>query len=366
MSISKAVAKDVGDVLGIDWRRVPLEEFRRGLEVELEHGRAHEDTNITDDDLVLTGKIALAHLHEFYDYYTRLDMLEARAKAGLAPNPPWANRILSANADRIAARFGSDALALLSEWREPKPAYEELGCGHYGCVYPTKRKGVVLKLTSDPTEAWFVAVSKKAKLDTTGLVRYFDAAALPETYRGRPVFVIWREEAFDVGALRRELFTVKDRYEFGARNLLARRLEVFKFWANKARLEVRAAEKAGKKAELLAGIRDLGNRDTWHWVEGEEIHVQVPRTRDAGLRLSVYLEALQICAVMMQNEYLSDSIGQALGDCLELGIVLADVHLGNIGRVHREDYTKPPWIITDPGHAFPINTKFDQIKLESL
>jgi len=74
-------AKRIGNNLGIDWGQVDLEEFRRGLEVELEHGARDPETNVTNDDLTLTGKIALAHLREFADYYTRLDKMEAEAEA---------------------------------------------------------------------------------------------------------------------------------------------------------------------------------------------------------------------------------------------------------------------------------------------
>jgi hypothetical protein len=51
-----------------------------GLEVELEHGRRDPATNVTGDDPILTGKIALAHLNEFPDYYTRLGRMEAEAE----------------------------------------------------------------------------------------------------------------------------------------------------------------------------------------------------------------------------------------------------------------------------------------------
>jgi len=70
----------IGDELAIDWSEVDLEEFRIGLGVELEHGTQDPETNVTDDDEILTGKIALAHLREFPDYYTRLERLEAEAE----------------------------------------------------------------------------------------------------------------------------------------------------------------------------------------------------------------------------------------------------------------------------------------------
>ena len=72
-------ARRIGDSLSIDWTRVDLEQFRVGLFVELEHGTRDPETNVTNDDVSLTGKIALAHLREFPDYYTRLAALEAEA-----------------------------------------------------------------------------------------------------------------------------------------------------------------------------------------------------------------------------------------------------------------------------------------------
>jgi hypothetical protein len=79
--MSAEEARSLGDTLGLDWSAVDLEQFRRGLEVELEHGAHDPETDVTHDDLFLTGKIAWAHLKEFPDYYTRLDKLEEEADA---------------------------------------------------------------------------------------------------------------------------------------------------------------------------------------------------------------------------------------------------------------------------------------------
>jgi hypothetical protein len=84
--LSADEARQVASTLGIDLKKVDLEQFRRGLEVELEHGARDPETNVTNDDIFLTGKIAWAHLKEFRDYYTRLDKLEAEADAY------WASR----------------------------------------------------------------------------------------------------------------------------------------------------------------------------------------------------------------------------------------------------------------------------------
>ena len=80
---SSKEARSVGTQLKIDWSQIDLEQFRRGLEVELEHGAIDSETNVTGDNLVLTGKIAWAHLKEIRDYYTRLDHMEAEAEGKL-------------------------------------------------------------------------------------------------------------------------------------------------------------------------------------------------------------------------------------------------------------------------------------------
>lgn len=78
-------ARRVGERIGIDWASAAFEvdQFRAGMEVELEHGCQDPATDVTHDDPVLTGKIALAHLNEFPDYYVRLERMEREAKKDL-------------------------------------------------------------------------------------------------------------------------------------------------------------------------------------------------------------------------------------------------------------------------------------------
>ena len=78
-SFSTGEAKRVGEALGIDWSKFDVEQFRMGMDVELEHGLVNPQTNLTNEDEIMTGKIALAHLNEFSDYYTRLKKMEKEA-----------------------------------------------------------------------------------------------------------------------------------------------------------------------------------------------------------------------------------------------------------------------------------------------
>ena len=81
-SFTAQEARTIGQEIGIDWSSAPfdVEQFRVGMDVELEHGLRDPATNVTDDDPLSTGKIALAHLNEFADYYTRLAKMEADAE----------------------------------------------------------------------------------------------------------------------------------------------------------------------------------------------------------------------------------------------------------------------------------------------
>lgn len=76
---TKEEAKKIGEKLGIKWKDFNVEQFRKGVNVELEHGRVNKTTNITNDNPLMSGKIALAHLNEFPDYYSRLEKLEKKA-----------------------------------------------------------------------------------------------------------------------------------------------------------------------------------------------------------------------------------------------------------------------------------------------
>ena len=80
--ISNSIAKQVGHILGIDFKSYPLKLWTKAMNIELEHGSSSGNsiTNVTNDDLLLTGKIALAHILEYPDYYQRLIKMEKEAK----------------------------------------------------------------------------------------------------------------------------------------------------------------------------------------------------------------------------------------------------------------------------------------------
>lgn len=82
MPFTDEQAKSIGTSIGIDWSSSPfdVDQFRRGLDVELEHGSRDPVTDVTTNDPSVTGKIAWAHLREFPDYYDRLEVMEQEAE----------------------------------------------------------------------------------------------------------------------------------------------------------------------------------------------------------------------------------------------------------------------------------------------
>lgn len=97
-SFTRDEALEIAEKIGIDWDQEPfdVDQFRMGLDVELEHGAHDPKTNVTNDDPITTGKIALAHLNELPDYYSRLEKMEEEGEAALEAsrsddNPPTEN-----------------------------------------------------------------------------------------------------------------------------------------------------------------------------------------------------------------------------------------------------------------------------------
>jgi hypothetical protein len=96
-SVSAEEASTILDIVNTEGMRIPLEAFRKGLEVELEHGTRFEDANVTNNHPILTGKIVVAHLKETMDYYERIDVAEIEGDLLKA--------ILSKNVEKIESKY---------------------------------------------------------------------------------------------------------------------------------------------------------------------------------------------------------------------------------------------------------------------
>ena len=291
------------------------------------------------------------------------------------PNPAWVDKVFRTYGRELAARVGADLLPTTSK---------EYGCGHYGCVYPTSRPDVVVKVTSDATEAAFVAAALSLGEMPEGIVHYKHLFQVPESYRRRPVFVLWREDARDVGkvtayrvgseddpavqlGLRKLNVDANDQesaYERQARRELANRLTQFKGYASLVRKAFVDSN------DWPAALADAKRMEDWAW---REVSIDefsgtvagISRMRGAQ-RLAAAIRACEIVAELMATEYASADIGSAFEFYMQHGMLLADVHHNNVGRVVREHHSRPFWVITDPGHMVPLDPKWMTVEVEQL
>lgn len=283
-----------------------------------------------------------------------------------AASPPWVTKAVSANFPTIQQGVADKSMLPLVD-RGSKGTYKlrnVFGCGHFGCVAETGNPDVVFKITSDPAEATFVASSIAMKDETFGVVRYYAITQLLGSLRGRPIWAIWREAAFDVGeVLGYAAKKPSDGYERRSQAEAFRRIMSFKLVGNLLRETI---ARARSPEETLQKGFDAWKRnrfeieDVDHLIHGEydspgRDGISMARRRYKGFEIVGWcLEALQVVSQMMANEPFAAEVGSALEFYLDRGIVLADVHSGNIGRVNREDYTTPVVVITDPGHMIAL------------
>jgi hypothetical protein len=226
-------------------------------------------------------------------------------------NPPWVDEILSENWDELEHVLPASllpqaqitiSLARGQRRRQSRltiPREADYGCGHFGCVMATNSPGIVCKITTDESEALFVerawAIFGRPPHDRwpAGIVHYYKIVGLEAADTGRQTWLLWRDEAWDVG---------QPSFNTDA-------LEGYRYLAKAIRADV--LEAGGLSTELKSRI--------------------VPQVKEAIdlIKASKHLHA----------------IGEALEAFLTHEMILADVHSGNIGRNQKEQ-----WVITDPGH----------------
>lgn len=269
--------------------------------------------------------------------------------------------------------------------RRGKVTLTEYGCGHYGCVLPTVDDNVVMKITSDESEAFFVACALgRAGLDE-GLAQYMAIRAFPvgTLHKGRRVFVLWREAARDVGTKPPKPWgydTQKDDYLRRSVNEVQGLLWAFQSSARVVREAHLAVKKRPDAAELLE-LASQATDDGWDWAAenfedltkfSARYEPVIARKLRGMKQPQRYGYALAVCrqaAEHMENTYLSDLVGGALSFYLEKGLLLADVHENNLGRVDRVDEDgrpNSPLVITDPGHAVALDERWREVIIKEL
>lgn len=269
----------------------------------------------------------------------------------------WVDRNLRSAWDRIAAQVPDSWMPQLIPGR--KFMIKELGCGHYGCVAPVAEPDMVFKLTSDVTEARFVVMAQTLP-ETEGIVRYFKIFALGGAeHRRRPLFVLWRQDAKDIGLLSPlrlgwgyNIGKFVEQYsydEYQIRNIKEGFLYIENFlnWAREVREKMIKLLKRVPRAEALGAV----------WLAFENADPEAdPRYFKGVPRIGVALRKCWENAMLLQNTDVVYPLGAALGNYLDEGILLADVHTNNIGRDQNNQL-----VITDPGHAVEFHPRWTEL-----
>lgn len=234
---------------------------------------------------------------------------QLHANPALLNNPAWVTRTLAKTFEQLEEKVPAKWLPKLEDVTSARSTLKgqthELGCGAYGCVLPTLDPKVVLKITTDETEAEFAARLSKT-LHVPVVVKYELAMSVPGAqHQGRDIFLLWREEASEVGGI------------------------------------------TGPTDDLV-NAQHAAAQLCYELIYNDETG---PELRDA---LDQWEEALEAMAKDRSLTYLATGM---LTNFRELGIGLFDVHAGNVGKCLRDG--KLQWVVIDPGHVAVIKQPDD-------
>lgn len=279
--------------------------------------------------------------------------VSTRVGQGTPPktNPPWTTRAVAKDWDRLSDLVGADWMPSLSKPHASRKGelvaqLDTLGCGAYGCVLETEDSDVVLKVTTDASEAEFATkvLPKMGQVAQAGFVRYLNATPLESRHERRPLYALWRDAASEVGKVG-SAKGITDR-------LLGRKRKTLLDLIAHSWEAAQVALETVLDADDLAGeIYDAALvADRWAYEPGETPEAVVDKLdeiSDPGEKLAAALSYFESANRAMYGTDL-DKVGRALNALLAEGVFVADVHEGNLGKVSGQ------WVITDPGNAIVL------------
>lgn len=239
------------------------------------------------------------------------------------------------------------------DWRPT--TLEPLGCGFYGCVYPTPAPDVVLKLTTDPSEAAFVTAAMRIHGDRfpPGIVHYYRIDATTSSHDGRGAYLIWREAADHVGTW---LSVLNDTY--GATSVAEGRSYLRVFYDGGATLR-ELLEASGNPAQLQRNAAGLygwaRDHTTWKNVrDGDLVDHQAPE------RFAATIHAMGEMTQKMSKLRPFSGLGETLGLYMKHALLVTDVGSQNLGIAAMRSGVD--LVITDPGEVVSIQPFLDALR----
>lgn len=262
---------------------------------------------------------------------------------------PWVDRTWKAVWARAAARVDESWLPDVRDGK--KFRVHEHGKGSWGVVSPTNELGVVVKLTTDPSEALFVSWILSIDPPEEGLIGYRQIYELGGyTFRNRKIYALWRDEAWHVGdpiVNLRPAANLPMVNEEDVRNTYMQGIRGLVLIDEVRRLCMPFRETLQRQRRALDDVayRELLERLWSAYVNGGSRNM---RAHELAMRL----HQIRIKMEETATSRFCAGVGKAMLHCLRKGVVLADVHKYNIGIDHP---AAGSWVITDPGHAVVVN-----------
>lgn len=242
----------------------------------------------------------------------------------------------------------------------PEPLFDRkcehpsiLGAGEYGIAVETTDDDCVFKLTSDPTEAHFVATAirlrKEKGVDPRGIVDLRAVFSLPDQHKKQDMFIIWRERATSIGVPKSGTCATKE---------FKKLLNAFYEASDKAlRIAIDEQDNQG-----FAGY--------WQWMKDRVLLAnalmderKVPVSSDFS---ELLVDCFELADAMMGSSHEAFFVGEALRTYLHSGILLCDMHGKNVGIVERGNCKTETFVISDPGHALILKKDLSDVKIPVL
>ncbi len=259
----------------------------------------------------------------------------------LVLNPAWTTEVIARSWDTITHHVPPAWLPLLTQvsplgTRDIMATAREYGCGSYGCVYPTMEPNVVLKITTDDTEAEFAAHLSPTLIRPI-CTEYYRVAQLEMKHQGRPVYLLWRQDATLVGTI----------------------LEVIE--------QDMGADEAERAADLLNTHQHADAQIAYAILKGAQDQILGDKAKLSGF-MSYQREALQegdpvsalnnwtmaVAELAVCGIPILEPLFQGILDVYnEQHIFFGDLHQGNFGAVTTPEGVR--WVITDPGHVAVVD-----------
>lgn len=268
---------------------------------------------------------------------------ERRTAGRLRPNPPWSNRLLADNWDEIVRTVGAGCAPKIKRGRPLRAV--EYGTGKYGVVIPSNRPGIVIKITSDNTEARFVEAMLRLPHQPPGVIQYhalYKLGVRRYVKRGRiktdPVYIIWRDEAYRIGCWRNHK---------GARKL-ATYLHAYMEYAYPAARIIWDSQRDIRHSAMRLRRSKYPKRsvDRQH-INERKIKAEIRKHHSSADRLAYCISYAESISYRLAVDGFGKEIGALLYDMIRHGVLMADVHSNNIGYNRKKG---GQLVITDPGN----------------